>query len=69
MPQLAAAEKRLGTAIGRLETVLARRAGNPGAAPQIDALKSDYANLQDTAQAVSQRLDIAIARIESLLEG
>lgn len=68
MPQIAAAEKRLETAIARLETVLARRAGNPGASQRLDALKSDYVKLQDTAQAVSQRLDLAIARIETLLE-
>lgn len=69
MPELAAAEKRLGTAIGRLETVLARRAGKSGATQQFDTLNLDYAQLQDTTQAVSQRLDIAIARIETLLEG
>ena len=69
MPQLATAEKRLETAIARLETVLAHRAGNPGASRQLDVLKSDYATLQDSAQAVSQRLDLAIARIETLLEG
>lgn len=68
VPHLEAAEKRLESAIARLETVLARRAGNSGASLQIDTLKADNAKLRDTAATVTQRLDVAISRIDSLLE-
>jgi hypothetical protein len=73
MTDLKAAQDRLEKALVRLETAVARPRGN-GAADdalkgELDAARRHCAALEGRTGEVSQRLDDAIARIRTVLEG
>ena len=67
--------ERLDRAVGRLETASARlerlgdRASDHGCANETAALRAENARLHETNGAVSGRLDSAINRLKSVLEG
>ncbi|CAO3419169.1 hypothetical protein [Azospirillum doebereinerae] len=73
MDSLKAALGRLGKAVDRLEHAalareerIARRDGELTRA--LDTARAERATAQATAEAVSQRLEVAIARLEQVLE-
>lgn len=73
MTRLDAAKERLERAVARLEQAVAERAARTnGADPRLrealDGVRTDYEALQEIAQTVRQRLDVAIHRLENLLE-
>ncbi|HYI42582.1 MAG TPA: hypothetical protein VD768_03045 [Sphingomicrobium sp.] len=73
MARLEAARQRLERAIDRLERAVADRAGRTGGEdPQLrvalDDIRRDYDALQEVTRTVRQRLDVAIHRLENLLE-
>ncbi|MGF1625389.1 MAG: hypothetical protein ACFCVH_10930 [Alphaproteobacteria bacterium] len=69
MSRLEQSQKRLAEAVQRLEAALAEggAAQDAGAAREIAAVRSAYLELQQTADAVADRLDRAIARVDHLL--
>jgi ElaB/YqjD/DUF883 family membrane-anchored ribosome-binding protein len=68
MTRLEQSQKRLAEAVQRLEAVLAESGGPQGAAArELAAVREAYEDLKRTADAVADRLDRAIARVDLLL--
>lgn len=73
MNRLKAALGRLGKAVDRLEHAALARDERVARRDQelsvaLEAARADRATAQATAEAVSQRLEVAIARLEQVLE-
>ena len=68
MSRLEQSQKRLAEAVQRLEAALAEGGGpDSGAARELEAVRSAYEDLRRTADAVADRLDRAIAKVDLLL--
>ncbi|OIQ92782.1 hypothetical protein GALL_253030 [mine drainage metagenome] len=69
LPRSRVALQSLERALARLEGVVARgHHGDLFLAQQLQAMKADYARLDETSRAVEERLDATIGRLRSLLE-
>ena len=73
MARLEAARQRLERAIELLEQAVSERAvrrngDDPALRQALDAISHDYASLQEITHSVRRRLDLAIGRLEHLLE-
>jgi hypothetical protein len=68
MSRLEQSQKRLAEAVQRLEAALADGGGHDGGpVPELEAVRSAYEELRRTVEAVADRLDRAIARVDLLL--
>ncbi|MBK18707.1 MAG: hypothetical protein CMM52_07705 [Rhodospirillaceae bacterium] len=70
MGQLEQAQERLEKALARLEDASQRVGGNSTAAQvegELTALRQKCATLENNTQAVSERLDTAIERLQAIL--
>ena len=73
MARLEAARERLERAIEHLERAVAERVGqtngdDPLLREALDHVRHDYEALQEITHTVRRRLDVAIDRLETLLE-
>lgn len=73
MARLEAARQRLERAIEQLERAVNERAfraggDEPASNEVLDELRHDYEALQEITHTVRRRLDVAIGRLENLLE-
>jgi len=70
MPRTRIAMQAMEKALARLEGVTAKGThGDLFLEQEVKALRADYARLDETAAEVEERLDGAILRIRSVLEG
>ncbi len=74
MSHLSDAQDRLERAFARLEEASVGRAmsdapGDSAIVGELDELRTRYAGLQDRTRTVSDRLDSAISRMKSVLDG
>ena len=67
MSRLEQSQRRLAEAVQRLEAALTDGGGRD-AGTEIEAVRSAYADLRQTADEVADRLDRAIARVDVLLD-
>ena len=62
------AQERLGRALARVDTALARKADPANAATAGDALMAENAELRERQAVIGERLDRAIERLQAILK-
>ncbi|MEX2617995.1 MAG: hypothetical protein WD767_18050 [Alphaproteobacteria bacterium] len=66
--RLEIAQERLGRALARVDTALARKADPENAATARDALMTENTKLRERQTAIGERLDRAIERLQAILK-
>ena len=71
MSRLKSARERLETAMARVESLAHDAAGGDQGdlSEQLDAVRADYAALEDVTDTVRAQLDATIERLETILKG
>jgi FtsZ-binding cell division protein ZapB len=66
--RLEIAQERLGRALARVDTVLARKMEPDNAAQERETLMAENARLRERQAAIGERLDRAIERLQAILK-
>jgi uncharacterized protein involved in exopolysaccharide biosynthesis len=66
--RLEIAQERLGQALARVDTALARKTDPANAAVSRDLLSAENAKLRERQAAIGERLDRAIERLQAILK-